>query len=86
MIEGTPRRRLPALVLVTALAMPAAAAEGVTLQSDLTAALRVLNLPCGKVVSTSPQAANDHIATCQDGNRYRIFVNPQGRLVALKLP
>ena len=74
------------LALVCVLAMPAAAAEGVTLQSDLTAALRVLNLPCGKVVSTSPQAANDHIATCQDGNRYRIFVNPQGRLVALKLP
>ena len=34
--------------------------------------------------SAAPQAANDHIATCKDGNHYRIFVNPQGRVVALK--
>jgi len=33
----------------------------------------------------APQAANDHIATCKHGNRYRIFVNPQGRVVATKL-
>jgi len=35
--------------------------------------------------SAAPQAANDHIATCKDGNRYRILVNPQGRVVATKL-
>ena len=29
-------------------------------------------------------AKNDHIATCSDGNRYRIYVNPQGRVVAEK--
>ena len=82
-------RRLKALALILSLsalnATTASAAESVTLLNDLTSTLAVLNLPCDKVVSAAPQAANDHIATCKDGNRYRIFVNPQGRVVATKL-
>jgi hypothetical protein len=26
----------------------------------------------------------DDIASCQEGNRYRVFVNSEGRVVALK--
>ena len=29
-------------------------------------------------------ADNDHIASCKDGNRYRVFVNTEGRVVAQK--
>lgn len=60
------------------------AAESVTLLKDLTSAISVLGQPCGAVVSAVRQGENDHIATCKDGNRYRVLVNPQGRVVAQK--
>lgn len=31
------------------------------------------------------QEDSDHVATCKDGNRYRVFVNAEGRAVAQKL-
>jgi hypothetical protein len=60
------------------------AADDATLLKDLTAVIALLGLPCGQVVSATRQADNDHIATCNNGNRYRVFVNPQGRVVAEK--
>ena len=44
----------------------------------------LLGMPCGQVVSAKRQADNDHIATCKSGNRYRVFVNAEGRVVAQK--
>jgi len=78
--------RGPALMFALAMlvAAPAPAAEGVTLLQDLTSALVLLGMPCGEVVSATRQADNDHLASCRDGNRYRVFVNAQGRLVAQK--
>lgn len=60
------------------------AAEDAGLLKDLTSAISVLGLPCGPVLGASRQAENDHIATCKNGNRYRVFINPQGRVVAQK--
>ncbi len=60
------------------------AADDVALLKDLTSALSVLGLPCGSVVSATRQAENDQIASCKNGMRYRVFVNPQGRVVAQK--
>lgn len=60
------------------------AAEEVTLLKDLTAVIMLLGLPCGQVVSAKRQADNDHIAVCKNGNRYRVFVNAEGRVVAQK--
>jgi len=51
---------------------------------DLTAVIALQALPCGQVVSAVRQGENDYIASCQDGNRYRVFVNSEGRVVALK--
>ena len=42
-------------------------------------------LPCGQVVSVRQQGENDYIASCQDGNRYRVFVNAEGRVIVEKL-
>jgi len=61
------------------------AAEGVALAKDMTAVIALHGLPCGQVVSVKRQGDNDHIASCQDGNRYRVFLNPEGRVVAQKL-
>lgn len=70
--------------LAALVAAPSPAAEDVTLLKDLTAVIMLLGLPCGQVVSAKRQAENDHIALCKNGNRYRVFVNAEGRVVAQK--
>ena len=73
------------IMMMTAFfAEPLLAADEVSLAKDMTAVIALLGLPCGQVVSAKRQADNDHIASCQDGNRYRVFINPEGRVVAQK--
>ena len=73
------------IVVMTAFfAQPSLAADEVSLAKDMTAVIALLGLPCGQVVSVIRQGDNDHIASCQDGNRYRVFLNPEGRVVAQK--
>jgi hypothetical protein len=71
-------------VMMAFFAVPALA-DDVSLAKDLTAVIALHGLPCGKVVSVKRLGDNDHVASCQDGNRYRVFVNPEGRVVAQKL-
>lgn len=80
------RSRASALILSLAALVAGAspAAEDVTLLKDLTSVIMLLGMPCGEVVSAKRQADNDHIASCKDGNRYRVFVNAEGRVVAQK--
>ncbi|MNC87335.1 hypothetical protein D3C83_30540 [compost metagenome] len=70
------------IVLPAFLAAPSFAAD--TLAKDLTSTIALLGLPCGQVVSAQRLKDNDYIATCQDKNRYRVFINAQGRVVAQK--
>ena len=80
-----PARAAALIVTLAALfAGPSPAAENVTLLKDLTSVIMLLGMPCGQVVSAKRQADNDHIASCKDGNRYRVFVNAAGRVVAQK--
>ena len=65
-------------------AVPARAADDAALLKDLTSVIALLALPCGQVVSATRLGDNDHIATCRDGNRYRVFINAEGRVVAQK--
>lgn len=69
------------MALVTA---PSFAAEDPALLKDMTSVIALLGVPCGQVVSAKRQADNDHIVSCADGNRYRVFVNAEGRVVAEK--
>jgi BarA-like signal transduction histidine kinase len=73
-----------ALVIVIAafVAAPSFAAD--ELAKDLTSTIALLGLPCGQVVSAQRLKDNDYIATCKDKNRYRVFVNAEGRVVAKK--
>jgi hypothetical protein len=50
----------------------------------MTAVIALLGLPCGQVVGVVTRGENDHVATCKDGNRYRVYVNAAGRVVAEK--
>jgi len=74
------------LCLFAFFATPAPAAEDPALLKDLTSVIALLGLPCGEVVSATKQKADDHIATCKDGNRYRVYLNAEGRVVAEKRP
>lgn len=60
------------------------AADDVTVRKDLTAVIALLGASCGDVVSVTRQADNDHLATCSNGIRYRVYVNSQGRVVAVR--
>ncbi len=60
------------------------AAEDTTLLKDLTAVIMLLGLPCDQVISATRQAESDHVVTCRNGIRYRVFLNPEGRVVAQK--
>lgn len=72
------------LALAAFFAGPAWAENDAALAKDLTAVITLLGLPCGQVVSVKRQGENDNIATCKDGNRYRVFLNAEGRVVAEK--
>jgi hypothetical protein len=63
---------------------PSIAADDVSVLKDLTAVIALQALPCGQVIAVVRQGESDYIASCQDGNRYRVFINSEGRVVALK--
>jgi hypothetical protein len=60
------------------------AASGVPVAKDLTAVIALQGLPCGEVVSVNQKGENDYVASCKDGNQYRVFVNADGRVVVEK--
>lgn len=78
------RRFFAASILAIAAIAPAQAADSGALAKDLTASIALLGLPCGQVVNVTSQNDKDHLATCSDGNRYRVYVNAQGRVAAEK--
>jgi hypothetical protein len=72
------------LLLAALTAGPSLAAEGVPLLKDLTSVIMLLGMPCGPVVAATRMTDTDHIATCANGDRYRVYVNAGGRVVAQK--
>jgi hypothetical protein len=64
-------------------AMLAGAQAGIG--NDLKATIALQGLPCDQIAQTKRNGDSDYVASCKDGNRYHIFVNPQGRVVVQKL-
>lgn len=61
--------------LLAGASLAAAAADDPKQKEDLTAVLALNGKPCaGGVVSYVRQGDNDFVATCKDGNRYRVYV------------
>lgn len=52
---------------------------------DLGATIALQGMACDKVVDAKRNADSDYTATCKDGNRYHVFVDPKGRVVVQKL-
>jgi hypothetical protein len=80
------RMRIWVLVILNAalVSAPVRAADDAAVLKDLTAVIALQGQPCGQVVTVARQGENDYVASCQDGNRYRVFVNAQGRVVVQK--
>jgi hypothetical protein len=66
------------------IAGPAVAQESAAVLKDLTAVIALQGQPCGQVMGASKQADSDYMASCQNGNRYRVFTNAQGRVIVQK--
>jgi hypothetical protein len=60
------------------------AADDAATRKDLTAVIALQGLPCGEVIKVEEKGPSDYLATCKDGNRYRVNVNAEGRVVATK--
>ena len=60
------------------------AVDDAATKKDLFTVITLQGLPCGEVTGVTTRAENDHVASCKDGNRYHVFLNPQGRVVVEK--
>ena len=80
------RTKVGALIvsMATLFAAPSLAADDPAVLKDLTAVIALQGQPCGQVLTATKQGDNDYIAACKDGSRYRVFVNPEGRVVVQK--
>jgi hypothetical protein len=73
-----------ALVAAALLAVPSFFQDDEALRKDLTAVIALHGLPCGEVVAVQVLGDNDYVASCKDGNRYRVRLNADGRVVVEK--
>ncbi len=80
-----------ASIFLAALAVPgltftagAARAED-ALGKDLKATIALQGMPCDQVASSTRNGDSDYTVSCKDGNRYRVYVDAQGRVVVKKL-
>jgi hypothetical protein len=62
----------------------AAQGQEISDADDLTAVIALQAKPCGRVVNAEKRGENDYVATCQDGNRYRVHVR-DGRVIVDKI-
>jgi hypothetical protein len=60
-----------------------AADDDAAARKDLTSVLALQGKPCGEVVKAERKGDNDYLATCKDGNRYRVS-SKDGRVVIEK--
>jgi hypothetical protein len=60
-----------------------ALAQDISEAADLTAVIALNGKPCGRVVSAAKRGEDDYLATCEDGNRYRVYIK-DGRVIVEK--
>lgn len=76
---------LAGLLIVGAAAVAPQPDEDEALKKDLTAVIALHGQPCGKVVAVKVRAENDYDASCEDGNKYHVYLDAKGRVVVEKL-
>jgi hypothetical protein len=79
--------RFPVLIAAAAIACSGASVaqdQDISDAADLTAVIALQAKPCGKVVNAARRGEDDYVATCEDGNRYRVYVK-DGRVIVEKI-
>jgi hypothetical protein len=69
------------LVSAAVLAAPCFAQDEEALKKDLTAVIALHGKPCGQVIAVKVLAESDYAASCQDGHKYRVYLNAEGRVL-----
>src|SRR5438876_4784919 len=72
-------------LLCTAVLGFAAPLYAADISGDLKATIVLQGLPCDQVAQQNRNADSDYTVSCNDGNRYHVFVNAQGRVAVEKL-
>jgi hypothetical protein len=72
-------------VVVAMAVLRVASARAEDVGSDLKATIALQGQACDQILTSKRNADSDYSVTCKDGNRYHVFVNPQGRVVVEKL-
>ena len=73
-------------LFAASLAAPSFADDEEAMKKDLTAVIALQGLPCGEVIAVKVQADSDFVASCKDGNKYRVYMNAAGRVLVEKQP
>jgi hypothetical protein len=73
-----------AVLLAGSQAAPSFGQDDEALRKDLTAVIALNGQPCGEVVGVKVQKEKDYLASCKDGNRYRVYENDKGRVIVDK--
>ena len=76
--------RIALLSTALLLGPPASAQEKkgtVGVPEDLFAVITLQGKPCGKVKSHERLGENDYLVSCETGDRYRVYVNAEQRVV-----
>jgi len=83
-MKNTMRALACSFLVAGLLAPPVIAQDEKALKKDLTAVIALNGLPCGEVTDVQVQAERDYLASCKDGNKYRVHENDKGRVVVEK--
>ena len=75
----------PLLTLAASLIGVPGLADDAALGKDLKATIALQGMACDQLLTAKRNGDSDYTAACKDGNRYHIFVNPQGRVIVQKL-
>jgi hypothetical protein len=78
-------RILALLSMGTLASVVVLASDDAAFSKDLAVTIALQGQPCDKVVSAKRNSDSDYTATCHDGNRYHVYVDPNGRVVVKKL-
>jgi len=75
---------LALMVIVPMVSVGPVLAQDISEAADLTAVIALNGKPCGKVVAVMKRGDDDYTATCEDGNRYRVYVR-DARVIVEKI-
>jgi general stress protein CsbA len=73
-----------ALTAILVFAQTSIGQDSPAIMRDLTAVIQLDGKPCGQVVRFQRVRENEYIVFCQDGNRYRVLKDAEGRVTVEK--